>query len=124
MTTIVLVDAAAMRRALREHLLGEPGVRIVGEAGSLGRALPLVARLRPDIVLLDAEMADLDPEAAGRAFRERSPNSVLIVVTIEPDRLARVAREDRRVAAVGKVDGPAALLAAVRRVARRGSALG
>ena len=118
---MVLVDAAAMRRALRELLLAEPGVRIVGEAGSLGRALLHVERLRPDIVLLDAEMADLDPVAAIRALRQRSPGSALIVVAIEPDRLARVVREVGGVDAVGKVDGPTALLAAVRRVARRAS---
>jgi DNA-binding NarL/FixJ family response regulator len=110
-----------MRRALRESLMREPAVRIVGEADSLGRALPLVERLQPDIVLTDAEMADLDVEAAIRTVRERSPNSVLILVTIEPDRLVRVAREHGGVEAVGKVDGPTALLAAVRRAARRDS---
>jgi DNA-binding NarL/FixJ family response regulator len=121
MATVVLVDAAAMRRALREHLLGEPGVRIVGEAGSLGRALRLAEQLRPDVVLLDAEMADIDPETAIGAFRQRTPNSALIVMTIEPDRLARVAGEHPDLVAVGKVDGPEALRAAVRRVARRAS---
>jgi DNA-binding NarL/FixJ family response regulator len=124
-TTVVLVDAAAMRRALRESLLGEPGVRIVGEAGSLGRALPLAERLQPGIVLLDAEMADLDLMAAIRAFRQRVPNSALLVVAIEPDRLAGIARDgDGQVEVVGKVDGPTALLAAVRRVERRSSAPG
>jgi DNA-binding NarL/FixJ family response regulator len=38
MATVVLVDTAAMRRALRESLMGEPGVRVVGEAGSLDGA--------------------------------------------------------------------------------------
>jgi DNA-binding NarL/FixJ family response regulator len=124
MATVVLVDAAGMRRALRESLVSEPRVRVVGEAGSLGRGLRLAERLRPDLVLLDAEMADVDPSAAIRAFRQRVPSTALVVVTIEPDRLARLVQEVGGVAVVGKVDGPTPLLAAVRRVARRASGLG
>jgi DNA-binding NarL/FixJ family response regulator len=112
MATLLLVDSAALRRALRENLLEESGVRIVGEAGSLARAARLAERLQPDVVLLDAEMADLDPLAAIAALRQAAPNSVLVVVTIEPDRLAR---GEAGVDVVGKVEGTTALLAAVRR---------
>jgi DNA-binding NarL/FixJ family response regulator len=120
--TVLLVDSsAAMRRALRESLLEEPGVCVVGEAGSLRQALSVAKQVQPDIVLLDAEMADLDPAAAIRVLRERVPTSALIVVTIEPDRFADLVREVGGVDAVGKVDGPTALLAAVRRVVRRAS---
>jgi DNA-binding NarL/FixJ family response regulator len=115
MATLLLVDSAALRRALRENLHQEPGVRIVGEAGSLARAARLAERLQPDIVLLDAEMADLDPLAALATLRHAAPNSELIVVSIEPDRVAQLARGQDAVHVVGKVDGTPALLVAVRR---------
>lgn len=110
-----------MRRALRETLFTEPGVRIVGEAASPSRALRLAERLQPDVVLLDTEMEDLDANKVIRAFRQRVPNSTVIVVTIEPDRLGPLAQDIGSVVAIGKVDGPVALLRALRGAARRPS---
>ncbi len=120
MVTIVIVDAAVMRRAVRETLRHEVGLRVVGEAGSLRRALAVVERIQPDIILVDAEIADLDAPTAVRALRQRAPSSALIVVTIEPDRLARVVEHVGGTQVVSKVDGPAALLGAVRRAATHG----
>jgi two-component system, NarL family, response regulator DevR len=122
---VLLVEhPPAVRRALRESLRDQPDLRVVGETGSLPRARRLAEQLRPDVVVLDAEMAGLDPRDALRALRARSPTSGCVVITLEPDQLAREREHDGRVDAVCKVDDPAALFAALRRAANRGSRRG
>ena len=115
MTVLVVDHPAPVRRALREGLARDPAVRVVGEAGRPPLALRLARALRPDVILLDAEMPGLDLPGLVRALRLRSPGSSLVVVGLEPDRLAGALQEVPRVRLVGKAAGPAALLAAVRR---------
>jgi DNA-binding NarL/FixJ family response regulator len=115
--TVLLVDhPAPVRRALREGLAGEPAVCLVGEAGGPAQALRRARALRPDVVLLDAEMPGLEPELPGlvRALRLRAPGSAVVVVGLEPDRLTGALADGPRVRLVGKTDGPAALLTAIR----------
>lgn len=52
-------DHARFRQVLRE-LLTAAGWRVVGEAATGGTALELIARLAPDLVLLDVVLPDLD----------------------------------------------------------------
>ncbi len=52
-------DHAGFREVVRE-LLTEAGWRIVGEAASGAAAVDLVARLAPDVVLLDVVLPDMD----------------------------------------------------------------
>jgi pilus assembly protein CpaE len=116
--TVVLVeDPPAVLRALRESLARDPGVRVVGEATSLERGLALAARLRPDIVVVDAEMTGLDASSAIPAVSQRVPASALLVLTIEPDRMAGLDTID----VVGKVEGADALLDTIRAIGRRRS---
>ena len=118
MITVVLVEhPPAVLRALRESLARDPGVQVVGEASSLERGLAVAARLKPDIVVVDAEMRGLDVSSASLAISQRVPESALLVLTLEPDRLAGVGTID----VVGKVEGADALLDAIRAIARRRS---
>jgi DNA-binding NarL/FixJ family response regulator len=116
--TVVLVEhPPTLLRALRENLSAEVGLNIIGAATSLDRGVNLAARLKPDVVVLDAEIADLDASRAIGVLRERAPTSALIVLTLEPDRFQRI----EGTLSVGKIDGANALLAAIRDVARRTS---
>ncbi|EDM81479.1 LytTr DNA-binding domain family protein [Plesiocystis pacifica SIR-1] len=55
LTALIVDDEPPARRRLRA-LLGQLGVAVVGEAGSARAAEALLARHRPDVVLLDIEM--------------------------------------------------------------------
>lgn len=115
MITVVLLEhPRAMLRVLRESLSGEADLLVVGEAGTLNRALALCRRFRPDVVIVDAEVPGLDAPSAVSAIRDQAPASAIVVISIEPDRLAPVIRGQDRVLAIGKIEGADALLTAVR----------
>jgi DNA-binding NarL/FixJ family response regulator len=117
---VLLVDhPPAMRRALQESVGAEPDLRVVGATGSLAEARRLARGLGPDVIVLDSEMAGLDLPRAVRALGRASPASALVVATMDPDRLGRDLADAGRVVAVSKIDGRTALLATVRRAARR-----
>lgn len=106
-----------MLRALRESLARQPDVRIVGGAATVERGVRLAARLSPDVILVDAEIAHLNAANAIASLRDHAPASALIVITLEPDRLTSIVEADERVFVVGKVDGTGGLISAIRRAA-------
>jgi DNA-binding NarL/FixJ family response regulator len=85
--TVVIADDQPMVRAgLRSLLEGEDGVEVVGEAPDGERALGVVRRLRPDVVLMDIRMPVLDGlEATRRLVAEGSPTRVLVLTTFDLD---------------------------------------
>jgi len=116
---VLLVEhPPAVRRALRESLTHEPDIDLVGEVGSMQGAVRMVERLHPDAIVLDAEMDGLDMEGAMALLHARVPATAVVVVAIEPDRLARLFVDDARVAVVGKIDGVTALVCALRNTVR------
>ena len=103
-----------MLRVLRESISGEQDLRIVGEAGTLERALTLAGRVRPDVVLVDAEIPGLDALRAISALRDAAPATAIVVISIEPDRLGPAILGRGRIVAIGKIEGADALLSAIR----------
>jgi DNA-binding NarL/FixJ family response regulator len=58
-TVLIVDDHAGFRSAARE-LLGAGGFEVVGEAADGASAIAAVGRLRPEVVLLDVQLPDLD----------------------------------------------------------------
>ena len=111
--TLIVEHPPAIRRTLRARLMIEPDVAVVGEADDTASAVGLAQELQPDVVLLDAEMPHLDLGEAVRTLRGRSPSSAVVVLGLDPTRVAR-ALDDGTATVVGKHEGTAALLAAIR----------
>jgi DNA-binding NarL/FixJ family response regulator len=86
-TTVVVADDQPMVRAgLRSLLEGEDGVVVVAEAVDGEQALRAVRRHRPDVVLMDIRMPNLDGlEATRRLVAESSPTRVLVLTTFDLD---------------------------------------
>jgi DNA-binding NarL/FixJ family response regulator len=84
---VVLVDDDDLMRAgLKAVLSSDPGIEVVGEASN-GRAASATVRAgRPDLVLMDVRMPDLDGIAATREVLASSPDvKVVILTTFEED---------------------------------------
>jgi len=80
---ILLADDHRMfRQGLREMLERKTGFQIVGEATTGREALAQVARLRPDIVLLDIQMPEMDGVAAARQLAQTHPEVKIVMLTM------------------------------------------
>ncbi|WPB93968.1 MULTISPECIES: response regulator transcription factor [Streptomyces] len=123
---IVLVDDERMvRTALRAILSSEPDLEVVGEAGSGAEAVPVVRELRPDVVLMDVRMPDVDGiRATERILGTLSdPPRVIVVTTFENDSYVYDALRAGASGFLLKRARAAELVQAVRLVARSDSLL-
>ncbi len=80
-TVLVVDDHALVREGLRSCLGSEPDIEVVGEASSGEEAVEKAGKLRPDVILMDLIMAEMDGIAATRQVSEVSPASSVLVVT-------------------------------------------
>jgi DNA-binding NarL/FixJ family response regulator len=75
---LIVDDNVQLREAVRMELEAHEHVFIVGEAGDGVTAVQLAHSLRPEVVLMDVNMARLDGVAATRRIRTLLPDTVLV----------------------------------------------
>jgi len=79
---ILLVDDHRIVREGLASMLGtQPDMCVVGEAGTGAEAIDQIVRLRPDIVLLDLEMPDMDGVSVLERVRADFPDVRVIILT-------------------------------------------
>ena len=76
-------DQEVFRGIAREVIEATPGFESVGEAASGEEALAAVARLEPQLVLLDVRMPGLDGIEVARRLHVSHPDTVLVLISIE-----------------------------------------
>ncbi|MBI4785990.1 MAG: response regulator transcription factor [Chloroflexi bacterium] len=82
---ILADDHAVVRKGIRDFLEEDATLRVVGEANDGEEAIALVARERPDIILLDIQMPRLSGLDAARRIRKESPNVRVLMLTAYED---------------------------------------
>jgi DNA-binding NarL/FixJ family response regulator len=83
---VVVDDDDLMRAGLKAILSSDAGIAVVGEARNGRVALARVDELRPDLVLMDVRMPDLDGISATRQILAAWPAArVVILTTFEQD---------------------------------------
>jgi DNA-binding NarL/FixJ family response regulator len=123
-TVVIADDQRLLRTGFRVILDAEPDITVVGEAGDGHAAVDVVARRRPDVILMDIRMPGLDGLAAAERILSSPENATAVVMLTTFDASEYVFRA-LRIGATGfllKDTPPDRLLDAVR-VAAAGEAL-
>jgi DNA-binding NarL/FixJ family response regulator len=124
-TRVAVIDPQpALRTGVVTLLRAEPGLVPVGTAAGSADGHELLARERPDVVLLEHRLLDGDGIALCRRLKSERAETRVLLYTAQPDDevelLARVAGAD---GLVDKAAPPYELFEAIRRVARGQTAL-
>jgi DNA-binding NarL/FixJ family response regulator len=110
-------DHAIMRRGLRGLLETHDGWHVCGEAGNGREAVGLAVDLKPDVVVLDLSMPELNGLEAASQIRSTLPETEILIFTMhESEELIREALSAGVRAVVVKSDVEGHLIAAVESV--------
>jgi DNA-binding NarL/FixJ family response regulator len=112
---VVADDQALLRGSFRVLIDSEADLEVVGEAGTGAEAVAVALRERPDVVLMDVRMPEMDGIQATRRLGDAS--RVLIVTMFDVDAYVYDALRAGASGFLLKDTPPADLLAAIRVVA-------
>ena len=121
----VVDDQALVRRGFAMVLGHQPDIEIVAEAGTGLEAIETTRLHRPDVVLMDIRMPEMDGLTATAAILEQAdwPLKVIILTTFDPDEYVYRALQAGASGFVLKDIPPEELAPAVRTVADGGALL-
>ncbi len=82
---LVVDDHTIVREGIRALLSPHSELSVVGEASDGNEALGKVRNLRPDVVLMDLTMPNMDGLTAIQRVKEASPNTRVLALTVHDD---------------------------------------
>jgi two-component system, NarL family, response regulator LiaR len=78
---VVVDDHAVVREGIRALVETKPGIEVVGEAADGQEAVAQAGKLRPDVVLMDLLMPEMDGIEATRQIVAQLPETRVLVLT-------------------------------------------
>lgn len=85
MTSVLIVDDYSPFRESARGLLESGGFDVVGEAEDGADAVRLAAELRPDVVLLDVHLPDIDGFEVARRVRDGASAPIVVLTSSRDD---------------------------------------
>jgi len=110
---LIVDDQERARRGLKALLATQPELEVVGEAADGEEAVRLAEALRPDVVLMDVRMPNMDGIEATKRIKRAHPEIKVIVLTMY-DTHRREALEAGADAFVLKSEGFERLMVAIK----------
>ena len=83
---LMLVDDHQMLRQGLRRSLEEEGFYVVGEASDGEQAVRLVPAAKPDVILMDVSMPDMDGVEATRRIIQNDPDQRVVMLTMHADK--------------------------------------
>jgi PAS domain S-box-containing protein len=107
-------DHHVMRQGLIRLMNGQPVVQVVGEAANGQEAIEQVRQLRPDVVVMDVSMPEMDGIEATRRIKAEWPEVRVIGLSMHDDEhISQAMRAAGAEAFMSKTASPAELLKAI-----------
>lgn len=117
---LVVDDHDIIRRGLKDLLTARPGWEVCGEAKTGREAVTLAEQLKPEIVVMDVSMPDLNGLEAARRISKILPKTGILILTMHfSDQLVRDVVEAGARGYILKSDADRDLVAAVDSIANR-----
>jgi DNA-binding NarL/FixJ family response regulator len=114
---LVVDDHSIVRRGIRTLLSSQAGVEICGEATTGTEAMEHLKRDKPDMVLLDLTLPEMNGLQVAHAIREQAPDTAILILTMHfSDTIARDVLRSGALGYVLKSDADTELIAAIERV--------
>lgn len=79
---LIVDDTSVIRDGLQSILRPNPDIEVVGEASDGFDAVAKAEQLQPDVILMDAQMPEMDGVEATRQIKERSPGIKILFLTV------------------------------------------
>jgi len=92
-TVLIVDDSAQFRVLLRDLVAAESDLQVVGEAADGAEAIHLALELRPDIMLLDLVMPQINGLEVLKRIKAERPEIKVIIVTMHTEEAYRQAAE-------------------------------
>jgi len=103
---VIADDHELIREGIKKIVRHCADLKVVGEAADLKQAIPLIAQVRPDLVVLDVTLPDADGLEGLAALRRHFPGLRIVMLSMHPEE--RYAVEALRAGALGYVSKGAA----------------
>ena len=84
-TIIIVDDVAETRQGLSKLLQFESDIEVLGTARAGREGIKLVAKVQPDVVLMDINMPDIDGIRATEIIQEKFPSTQIVILSVQGD---------------------------------------
>jgi DNA-binding NarL/FixJ family response regulator len=82
---LIADDHAMVRDGVKNLILQNKELTVIGEARSGNEALELFDRLQPDLLILDISMPDMNGMEVSRAILAKNPNANIVILSMYED---------------------------------------
>jgi signal transduction histidine kinase/ActR/RegA family two-component response regulator len=114
LSVLLVDDHAFMRQGLIQLIDAQPGIQVVGEAANGREALEKASDLRPDVIVMDVSMPEMDGIEATRRIRAALPGIRVIGLSMhEDEHIAQAMRAAGAEALISKAVSSAELIRAI-----------